>query len=206
MSRTLRRLPIGPWKKYGRIGYYNRHTRMLAPSDIHVLQTPQKPQSSGQFIRRYGLYLFAPYSSGRMYYDYYSQSELRPSKRSIAGPSWIAAEDFYLEHPLILKGWTYNVRSEKHQTGPEEWEYTYKSLGPNFQWSWLWKPNPDFDQELQDAYHRWHSVHVLVCRNGHYKDKHPGRAWRRDDKQRDHQIIRSRLKHALLKELWSEDK
>ncbi len=213
MSRTVRRLPVGKSKKFGRIGYYNI-VRRFAPSEINVLKEPRRPQAYAHSARRFGIFLFAPEAtvttgprrgrSWRSLYPHYAPDEPRAHKMSISGPKWVDKENFHSNEiqALITRGWYFHHRYEERRTGPEEWDREYVRVGPDFQWQRLWYVNPEFDADSDDQYRRWKAVHALVHRNGHYKDRHPGRNWRRRQKQDDHQLIRSRLKMALYRELY----
>jgi hypothetical protein len=205
VSRTVRSLPVGKSKKYGRIGYYNRVPN-FNPLDIHLLRNPLKPQSRGWHEPRYGLYLHKPYGA-----EYVPTAWLpapsRGMKRSNAGPIWVDGWRYHEEkfQHLIRAGWTHEWEYESRRYGPEEWAVdNYVRVGPRFYKHRLWVPNPDWDEDADDAYYNWNRVHEIVCRNGHYKGHRQGyRKWMRRAKQADHQVRRRRLV-AELRDLVEE--
>ena len=210
MSRTVRSLPVGSSKKYGVRGYYNTHfSGNFTPSAIHLLKRPEKKQVYAFASMRHGLWLDAPepelplrdrHRWRSKYTEPYAIEDFMPHETSISGPKWVDKADFDtpVVQGLILRGWTFNRKTERVWRGPEEWDVNHIDHGPDFRDSRVWLYNPDFDEDREERYCAWKAVHTLVCRNGHYKDRTQGHPIRKS-KLLDHRLTRHRAKADLYR-------
>ncbi len=156
---------------------------------------------------RHGLWLHAPdlpvQDRNRWkskYTEPYADDDFRQYDTSYAGPKWVDKADFNTPavQGLILRGWTFNRKTEHVFRGPNEWNYDYIDRGPDFRDSRVWSINPTFDEDRHERYQEWKAVHTLVCRNGHYKDRRQGRPIRWN-KLNDHRLTRHRAKADLYR-------